>query len=808
MELKISGLCRGDGKTYIAVLFTGLSSDSVIDVSNTLPDGSLLPCSFHTISRIGNKCVATITIPILEAIRQQVHFIERRNNTIVSEKSRVFFPRQVKWWSRFNYKLKPYKMECLKRSVQDDRYNHASVKFTEIIVDFLKNEYCIRTNVIIPAVFEEAPNFHCYNERGEALLSAAFILDDNTVSAPGFPEQSLRAMHLSVRIKQPLKGFTLKVLDSKSGQSIGYGVLDKYQIRKLRKTWIDCVLLEEGEIYRNWLEAHKLPRQMLDAQRSIELASKPLFSIVVPLYKTPISFLKDMISSVMQQSYDNWELILVNASPNDNTIKGLIKEYCNHDNRIRCITLEENLGIVGNTQIGGQDAKGDFICFLDHDDVLELNALFEYAKAISRDPEIEMLYCDEDIMSERGEPKLPIMKPDFCLDTLHTKNYITHFLAIKTKLYKQLEVQNLEVEGAQDYDISLKAAEKTRHIHHVPRILYHWRESASSTAKNPETKKYAVLAGQRALQKHLDRMNISAEVQIGNDPFTYFIKYKFPDEKDEQVLISILIPTKDHSETLRCCLDSIIHKSTYKNYEIILIENNSIEKKTFEYYDEITTNDKVRIVVWEGEWNYSKINNFGAKFARGDYFIFLNNDTEVIASDWIEQMLGICQRQEVGVVGAKLYYPDDTIQHAGVIIGEYGPQHMFSKFPKGDGWSFGLLNMPLNLSAVTAACMMTDSELFKLLNGFDESFSIAYNDVDYCLRARELGFAVIFSPYVELYHFESLSRSYEVGEENRIRFATEKGLLFRRWPKYFGMGDPCVNPNLDCSTTYLRFKKQ
>jgi GT2 family glycosyltransferase len=493
-----------------------------------------------------------------------------------------------------------------------------------------------------------------------------------------------------------------------------------------------------------------------------------------------------------------------------------IKRLCDGVKNIQCICLEKNYGIANNTSKGVAVATGDFLCFLDHDDTLEPDALFEYAKALVDKPDTDVIYCDEDIVAEDGSPRYPIFKSDFSLDMLHAKNYITHFLAIRTTLYKELGAGNSKYDGAQDYDLCLRAVEKTKNIHHVSRVLYHWRESSDSTANNPESKSYAAEAGKNALQAHMERCGIDAVVSYDKEPFTYVANYCFDDEQSNP-LISIIIPSKDNSAMLSCCLNSILKKSSYTNYEIIVIENNSTEAATFAYYETLESYQQIKLVTWTGIWDYSEINNFGTKYASGEYLLFLNNDTEIISENWLEQMLGIAMREEVGAVGAKLYYPDDTIQHAGVFFSENGPGHLFQNYPKDAESYSNLKDLPQKLSAVTAACMLTKRKCFEELKGFNKDFPVAYNDVDYCLRLQAAGYQTVYTPYATLYHYESASRGHEITPKKRIRFVRDMGLLMHSWPEYFVKKDPCVNPNINKNSsnyqieyerTYLRCLQQ
>ena len=535
-------------------------------------------------------------------------------------------------------------------------------------------------------------------------------------------------------------------------------------------------------------------RYLYSQNTKIDYENAPLFSIVTPLYNTPITFLEALIQSVLNQSYNKWELLLVNSSAENEVLTNYLNTIT--DPRIKIINLKKNYGIAKNTNFGILQAEGGFICFLDHDDVLEPDALIRYWTFLHKYPEAKILYCDEDILKESGEYDYPHFKSDFSIDLLRVHNYITHFLVVRSDLAKD-NLLNSDFDGAQDYDFILRLSEKTNDIYHIPEVLYHWRASDSSTAKSSNNKQYAIQAGKKALENHLERCGLPAQVSNGIAPFFYDVCYTIKGNP----LISIIIPNKDHVDILDKCLTSIQKKTTYRNYEIIIVENNSANKSTFDYYQKAERQwSNVHVIYWNKEFNYSKINNFGAKAAQGEYLLLLNNDTEVITPNWIEGMLGYCQRKDVGAVGAKLLYPDDTIQHAGIKIYECitpkesgGPVHIFSHLDKTNQGYMRRAAIPQNVTAVTAACLMTKKSTYDKIGGLDEQFSVAYNDVDYCLKIRSLNELVVFNPNVVLYHYESLSRGLdneESGLRNYARFLSEQGILRQKWSIVLAQPDP------------------
>lgn len=408
---------------------------------------------------------------------------------------------------------------------------------------------------------------------------------------------------------------------------------------------------------------------------------------------------------------------------------------------------------------------------------------------------MDMIYTDEDKISMDGKTYFqPHFKSDFNIDMLRGTNYFCHLTVVKKGLYEKAGNLNGEFDGAQDYDFVLRCVEHAENVVHIPKVLYHWRAHKDSTAENPESKLYAFEAGARAVQAHYNRIGINAKVESTKYLGIYRSKYQL----QEKPLISIIIPNKDHIEDLDKCIISIEKKSTYKNVEYIIVENNSEEERTFEYYKKMEAgNPKVRVVKWEKEFNYSAINNFGVTFAQGDYYLFLNNDTEIINENCLEEMMGYCQRKEVGAVGARLFYEDGTIQHAEVIVGLQGVAgHVSTGLPHDTPGYFGRAIIAHDCSAVTAACMLVKKEAFEKVNGFDTDLAVAFNDIDFCLKIREAGYLIVYNPYAELYHYESKSRGMEDNEKKVKRFMGEIKRFHEKWFDILYNGDPYYNPNL------------
>ncbi len=525
-------------------------------------------------------------------------------------------------------------------------------------------------------------------------------------------------------------------------------------------------------------------------------------SILVPLYNTPAQYLREMIESVLGQTYANWELCLADASDMPDVadaVQAICRDYLARDQRIKYQRLEQNAGIAANTNHCLEMATGDHFALLDHDDVLHPSALFEVMRAIC-EQDADMVYTDEiTFTNDPNKGYNAHFKPNFSPDTLRSYNYITHLTVFNRQLQEKVGQLRSGFDGSQDYDLILRLSEKACNIIHIPKILYYWRAHPQSVAAGIEAKTYAIDAAKRALSEHLQRVGLRGQVRDAAIPTVYRIEYELEIGQEDAAapLVSIIIPNKDHVDDLDTCLKSIAEKTSYAHYQIVIVENNSTEERTFEYYRSLQKMPNIEVITWVGAFNFSAINNYAAQKASGEYLLFLNNDTEVITPDWIEQMLMFAQRADVGAVGAKLYYPDDTIQHAGVILGIGGVAgHSHKNYPRHAFGYVSRLQLAQNMSAVTAACLMVRRRLFEQVEGFDLGYSVAFNDVDFCMRLREAGYLNVFTPFAELYHHESKSRGREDTLEKQKRFSAEIARFKERWGRELAAGDAYYNPNL------------
>lgn len=546
--------------------------------------------------------------------------------------------------------------------------------------------------------------------------------------------------------------------------------------------------------YGPWYRAYIPTEETLETQRKQKFDYSPLISIAVPAYQTPVEFLRQMIESLIVQTYSNWELCIVNASPDNEEMQKVLAEYSAGDSRVRFCNLKENLGIAENTNRAFAMTKGEFVGLLDHDDLLAPNALYEIVKILQDHPQADALYTDEDkVTTELDEHFQPHLKPDFNLDLLRSNNYICHFFVVRKSIVEKAGGFRKEFDGAQDYDFIFRCTENAGEVLHVPEILYHWRTHKASTADNPASKMYAFEAGKRAIEAHLERTGTKGEVSHTQDLGFYRVKYPVQGKP----LVSVIIPNKDEKETLQTCLEMLEKNTGYQNFEIIIVENNSTTDEIFRYYKELSGNRKIHLLRWGKKFNYSAINNFAAAHAKGEYLLFLNNDVKSINPDWLEEMLGVCQRPEVGGVGAKLIYPDNTIQHAGCVIGMGGiAGHMFVDMPADRTGYLHKASLLQDMSAVTAACLLMKKEVFEQTGGFTEELAVAFNDVDLCLKVRKNGYLIVYDPYAKLYHMESKTRGAEDSKEKVRRFQTEIEYMRCHWIDILKKGDPCYNKNL------------
>lgn len=660
----------------------------------------------------------------------------------------------------------------------DKKYFYAINKDLKSDVDYLslevkklkeKNLNLIRQNNII------SNNFNAIsNSRWWKFTKPGRIITENIKKIPG-----IGSLIIALRI---IKNNGIKSLIEK----IKY----KKQLRKIIKK--NSIIISQF-----------LPAKMAVKQLNTTFENDITFSILVPLFNTPIPFLKEMIDSCINQTYQKWELCLADASTQEQgEVYKICQSYIKKDKRIKYKKIK-NISISDNTNEAIKMATGNYISLLDHDDFLHPSALYENMLAITK-KNADFIYTDEMTFGKDiYDPLVIHLKQDFAPDTLRANNYICHFSTFSRELLDKVGYFNPECNGSQDYDIILRLTEQAKSIVHIPKVLYYWRCHEGSVASDISVKPYCITAGVKALSNHLKRLGIKGQPEATPDCAGI---YKINYEINESSIVSIIIPNKDSIEYLSVLIDSIIQKTTYKNYEIIIIENNSTENETFIYYDEIQKKySNIKVFTWENEFNYSAINNYGVSFSNGDYLLFLNNDMKVISPNWIEEMLMFAQRQDVGTVGAKLYYQDDTIQHSGIFITLNSTDiialHYHKGSPKNCLGYMGRLMYSHNVTAVTGACMLIRKSVFNKVGGFNIDFPVAFNDVDLCLKLRDLGYLNVFTPYAELYHYESKSRGDDHTNNTVNKRLKDDIIRFKKtWYKLMYKPDPYYNPNFKTSS--------
>lgn len=601
-------------------------------------------------------------------------------------------------------------------------------------------------------------------------------------------------------VKEIVQHAFRQALPMKIGKSIkeqGWKVKVYYQQFGLKQTVrraIEKLGGKEVRTYEAFRRRYFPDKKELNRQRKEQFVYEPLFSIVVPLYKTPLPYLEDLIWSIQAQTYEKWKLYLSDGSGKESSLKEVLRNYARKEKRIHIIENDCRLNISDNTNRALEQVDGGYVVFVDHDDTLAPDALYECVKVLNREPDVEVIYTDSDKLSENGKRySEPCFKPDFNMELLRCQNYICHLTVIQKRFLDKVGYLNSDYSGVQDYDHILRCVERTNRIVHIPKILYHWRMCPGSVAVDTDNKPYTYELFQKILREHYDRMGIQAEVKAVF-PGVVRTVYQLPYEP----LVSVIIANKDHREDLMRCVESLEQESEYKNLEILIVENNSVSEEIVTYYDQVQRQyDNVRVLRYEKEFNYADIQNYAAVRAKGDHLLLLNNDTWLERPESIREMLGYCMRDDVGIVGAKLLYPDDTIQHAGVIVGLGGvADHAFVGMDREDPGYCCRAICAQEYSAVTAACLMVKKTVFMEVGGMDTELKIAFNDVDFCLRVKEAGYKIIYNPFSIWYHDESKTRGAEDTPEKIERFRGEIEYFQRRWANFLYWGDPSYNPNL------------
>lgn len=794
----VLGVCRGPFKGHLAISYSQgtLEARAFVKGSNgALPSScELIP----TYSLSGQPSFYNVSVPLLSCDIAVELFDGKSGEVLGTE---TFSALSSKLQSRLLARRNPHLADCLRAH------------------ENLEGDPCVLLGVYPNGSETSAWRFSCrfdaalsyelcvkaWGANGAPIDVAPILLEDQTVATARDPKRCTRFVSVSVVLDNAIDNacfeFSLGGDDSNSFFACGYPAW----VKGNRSYWS---WLGNGggasKEYASWARLHRCSAREIEARRqSGQLAYTPLISIVTCVFNPQLKFIQECVDSVLGQSYAHWEFVLVNVGDKSNDVSRFLEGL--QDPRI-AVHNAENVDIASNTNAAIGLCKGDYVAFLDHDDVLEPDALYSYVCALQKDPSIDLFYSDEDHLKD-GEVFGPAFKPDADLTKLCSYNYVTHFLMVSRYALEHTDRSPADVAGAQDYDLTLKCFESARSIHHEPRVLYHWREHEGSTAGGSNQKPYAHTAGMIALQRHLDRMGEDAVAADGPLPYTYRVDYRLPEPAP---MVSIVIPNKDHADLLRDCVSSIYSFSTYQNFEVVIVENNSCNNETFDMYRDLESRFGVKTVVWtpaelgpdapgDQGFNYSSLVNYGVSKAQGDYVVLLNNDTRVIEPSWIEKLLGQAMRPGVGIVGAKLVFEDGLVQHAGLFA--HGDQNFAHINRNLDANAMGYnhsLGLAQEYSMVTGACQLIPRSVFEELGGYDEALAVGFNDGDFCLRAREAGYSVVYEPRAVLVHREFSSRGRE-SHDTRLeaRLLREKGVMLCKHADYFVQGDPFIDSNLN-----------
>lgn len=669
-----------------------------------------------------------------------------------------------------------------------------------------KVNFTVKEKELSVEIMKRADVYNAFDCKFDQALLSGFVIDVNNVNTKDAVLLEIKSKSgnavIKFNVKEILysqkreKAAFIKSLINKEAFFKAFSYMKRFglikTIKKIKSILNKSNAVNEDIRYLNWRGKFEDYNENKVKKEIAGFKYKPLISICIPVYNVEEKWLRLCLDSVINQYYENWQVCLADDCSTQVKVKEILEEYSQKDSRIKAVYRTENGHISRATNSAVEIAEGEFIALMDNDDEIPKWALYEVVKLLNEYPEADLIYSDEDKISMNGKRTDPHFKPDYSPDTLLSCNYISHLGVYRSSILKEIGGFRVGFEGSQDYDLVLRFTEKTKNIYHIPKILYHWRIIEGSTALGGGEKSYAFTAGFRALEEAIKRREYNAGVyEIENIPY-YDVRF-YP---DKNYLISIIIPTKDKADILEQCLKSIYEKSTYKNYEIIVVDNNSEEKETFELFEKYKKYDNFRVLEQKIPFNYSKINNAAAAIANGELLLFLNNDIEVISEDWLERMAGEACRKEIGAVGVKLLYPNNTVQHGGVVLlgGKWIANHIGLGLRDDDYGYFATLYTRRNYSAVTAACMMIKKSVFEEIGGFEEKLTVAYNDVDLCLKAVKAGYYNLYIGGVKLYHYESLSRGYEDSPEKIKRLNEEMNYMIDNWGDLLEK-DPCYNPD-------------
>ena len=768
-------ICRGDGRFYMELHVKALEDFSTLQCTAHSDETIIPSCTYpFDAYQQGLNQIWVLEAPLMEAQNYSFWFyLDDKADRVVKLS---LSSKQITWMSRINYRLRNTSCMRIRDFEQGQIFNRYQITFTDRFNAC--NSTVWRTYVTWTGAPSHTPTLSLINLDGSAINAQCLLFELQLGGDEGRLEEN-RAYY-SLILPTGLEEFVAIASDDVAphepfGIETGFGCMHRAFSADLQLR-AEKMMMSAGEdpSYSQWFLDHKASDARIAAQRKVHLDHEPTFSIIIIGSYNEMQ-LERTLDSIEKQSYPNWTF----ASINDRM----------RTNENKCSQYQELVN----------SSSEDYVVLVKAGDTIEPDTLFEYAQQLLTSSSPSVLFCDEDTCDSNNTYVNPIFKTQLNLDLLYCQNCVGHLLAFDRSLLANCQFKDIDFLASNGYPLVLHAIDQKANFIHVPRVLYH---KNSQTDDSEKSLKEAHLHCEKALAKHLAFQGISASVSKGKLWSSFRVKYDLP---SPHPLVSIIIPSKDHIDVLEPCVSSILETATYDNYEILIIENNSTEKTTFEYYDRIASTDsRVRIERWDYEFNYSKIINFGAAKASGSYLLLLNNDTKVISADFIEEMMGFLQRPDVGVVGAKLFFRDKLVQHAGMAVDPFGAvAHVNQNFPAEKGGYRNLSINSGNFTSVTGACQMVRTAVFQELGGYDEAFAVGFNDIDFCMRLWDAGYRVVFTPHAQLYHYEFTSRGRELADaEKLVRWKREHALIMERWPKPFVLGDPFVNPNLKPNSFY------
>ncbi len=813
MRVDFKGRCRGDGKTYVLVRMR-IPMEHSVKASSFGGEGSELPCKLLPIRHSYTDDFRDYVLVVFTSkARQRVSFKEiDAHGDVVSTSQKLIMPSASKWASRFNGVFRKEMCRVIRNYDWKGSGRQSVLTFDQFVDK--EHSFLLRGSLFTSRKDMSSAFISVFDAHGRQIPCRTVILSDVAARMEDGLESQLRELRFSIELAHPKNGFKENYCflagAGKDSDSYCFEVLEPHSLKYLFDEYKNllCDAYSDSR-YGSWMRDRCITGSRERLQKTKHFDYEPLFSIVVPLYKTPINFFEEMAESVFAQTYPRWELILVNASPEESDLVKLVDRYASSDVRVKVVTISENLGITENTNAGIEVCEGDFISFFDHDDVLEPDILFEYASALNRHDDIDLLYCDEDKLYPDGSYRSPMLKPDFSMDLLRDNNYICHMLTVRKSLHQQLEQADKVLDGAQDHNLTLQVAERGKRLYHVPKILYHWRISETSTAANPSSKPYATNAGIEAVQRHLDRLGIAAKVSCSHGRnFRYMVDYET--EKESQV--STIILTRGGA-ALKELMLSLHDTFAHNEYDVVLVS----EDRNLPFVQEVLDGlpkaiCRITTVSYPGPFNYSQAINAGARQAAGEYLLFLHDDVRIEGPALVRTLMGHCARRDVGASGPMICDFDGTIQQAGLVYvnGEIVPlsKGLYKTMP-------GYVYRPLsaqNFSALSGICLMTKRVAFESVGGFDEQFGIIYGDIDYCFRLREEGLLIVYTPESIVSHRASMKRGRAADLYAMSGYYHEKAAFFDRWADVLAKGDPYFNKNFshipeEASSFKLDYKK-